>query len=76
MRPAGLAHMVIVVQSTTKKNAKPRCSAIGAQAHLDHLLRAAHQRRALTGAGAGRQARRQKVRRIIRPCLPRRCLRA
>jgi hypothetical protein len=60
MRPAGLAHTVIVVQSTTKKDAKPRFSAIGAQAHLDHLLRAAHQRRARTGPVRGRQARRQK----------------
>jgi hypothetical protein len=29
MRPAGLAHTVIVVQSTTKKDAKPQPSAIG-----------------------------------------------
>ena len=45
MRPAALAHTVIVVQSTSKKEmVNPQLSAIGAQAHLDDLLRPAHAR--------------------------------
>ena len=48
MRSASLAHTVVVVQSATKKDVKPQLSAVG-QAYLDHLLGAAHQRRARTG---------------------------
>ena len=61
MRPAALAHTVIVVQSTSKKEtANPQLSAVGTQAHLDDLLRRARAGR------CGRRTRRQKVRRGIR----------
>ena len=70
MRPAGLAHTVIVVQSTSKKEtANPQLSAVGTQAHLDDLLRRARAGR------CGRRTRRQKVRRPSDPsesrCQPR-----
>ncbi len=36
MRPASLAHTVIVVQSTSKKDGEPQLIAIGVQDRLDH----------------------------------------
>ena len=49
MRPAGPAHTVIVVQSARKKDGETAVKRNRAQADLDHLLRAAHQRSARTG---------------------------
>ena len=72
MRPAGPAHTVIVVQSATKKDVKPQLSAIGAQAYLDHLLRAVHPRRARTGSVRAGKLAGRRVRRIIRSCPPHR----
>ena len=72
MRPAGLAHTVIVVQSTSKKNGEPAAHRNGAHADLDHLLRAAHQRRARTGSVRVGKLACRGVRRVIRSCPPRR----
>jgi len=38
MHPAGLAHTVICVQPTSKKDKRPQNSAVGAQVHRDNLL--------------------------------------